>query len=61
MNDTAGMYVYVIKDDKAEKRYITAGKDNGSFEVLAGLQSGDKVIIEGLNLVSEGAKVRVVE
>ena len=60
MNDEKGRFVYVVNDDKAVKQYISTGKENGSFEVLSGINPGDKVIVEGLNLVSDGVKVSVV-
>jgi RND family efflux transporter MFP subunit len=61
MNDVNGRYVYLMNNDLAHKQYITTGQENGNFEVLTGLKPGDEVIVEGLNLVTDGVKVRVVE
>ncbi len=61
MHDAKGRYVYLLKENKAVKQYITTGQENGSFEVLSGLYKDDKVIVEGLNLVTDGVKVKVVE
>jgi len=61
LTDENGMYVYLANNDQAKKQYITTGKENGSFEVLEGIMSGDKILVEGLNLVSDGAKINVVE
>lgn len=61
MHDVNGRYVYLMNNETAQKQYITTGQENGNFEVLSGLSSGNKVIVEGLNLVSDGVKVRVVE
>ncbi|MCB0503555.1 MAG: efflux RND transporter periplasmic adaptor subunit, partial [Bacteroidetes bacterium] len=42
---SGGQYVFVVKDDKAEKRYIKIGRQNPLFyEVLDGLEAGEKVI-----------------
>lgn len=61
MNDENGRYVYVVNGDVAHKRMITTGKENGNFEILSGISAGDRVISEGLNLVYDGAKVKVVK
>jgi len=61
LNDEQGRFIYVLKDDTAVKNYITTGKENGNFEVLSGIYSGDNLIVEGLNLVSDGVKVRIVD
>ncbi|MDO9578306.1 MAG: efflux RND transporter periplasmic adaptor subunit [Candidatus Cloacimonadales bacterium] len=60
MNDEKGVFVYVVEGDIAAKRYIKVGHKNSNFEILEGLNSGDRVISEGLNLVYENAKVKVV-
>jgi membrane fusion protein, multidrug efflux system len=60
-NDEQGRFVYIMKDDTAVKQYISTGQENGQFEVLSGIEPGDNVIVEGLNLVTDGVKVKVVE
>lgn len=43
--DTAGKWVFVVKGDKAERRMIKLGRENPLYyEVLEGLNPGDKVI-----------------
>lgn len=59
--DENGRYVYKLVGDKAVKQYIETGNENGSFEVVSGLKSGDRIIIKSLNLVSNGAKVKIVK
>ncbi len=59
--DENGEYVFVVESDTAKKRYVETGKENGNFEIIAGLKTGERVIIEGLNLVSEDVKVKIVD
>jgi len=51
----------VNSDNKVEARIITTGRTvEQSWQVLSGLQAGDKVIVAGLQKVRPGAAVRVV-
>ncbi|MBN2016879.1 MAG: efflux RND transporter periplasmic adaptor subunit [Candidatus Cloacimonetes bacterium] len=60
--DENGYYVYILKDGQAVKRAITLGQQNGTeVEVLTGLKSGDKIITEGLNMIKDGVKVKVIQ
>jgi RND family efflux transporter MFP subunit len=60
--DKEGNYVFVFKDSKAEKRYITRGEENGLYlEVEKGLNPGDKLITKGSALLEEGQKVKVIQ
>jgi hypothetical protein len=34
--------------------------DNGNISIVAGLQENEEIVIGGLNLISEGEKVKVV-
>ena len=58
MKDENGKYVFVAKNGVAKKTYIKTGNENGSFEVLEGVNIGDKVVVSSLNLVSDNAKVK---
>jgi HlyD family secretion protein len=43
--DTSGKWIFVVKGDKAERRNIKLGRENPLYyEVLEGLQAGEKVI-----------------
>lgn len=54
--------VYVVRNDKAELRTVVLGADmNGMVEVRSGLQAGENIIRTGLNTISNGAAVRIVE
>jgi multidrug efflux system membrane fusion protein len=57
-----GPFVYVVKDDStAELRPVKLGQRQGDLVVVEqGLQSGDRVIINGQLGVMPGGKVRVV-
>ncbi|HPR17901.1 MAG TPA: efflux RND transporter periplasmic adaptor subunit [Candidatus Cloacimonadota bacterium] len=59
-SDEKGSFVFVVENNTAHKRYVQTGKENGNFEILSGLNNGDRVITEGLNLVYDGAKVKIV-
>lgn len=55
-------YVFVVgKDNKAERRKVTAERSYGAnWVVTAGLKNGDKVITQGLNGLKQGAATRPV-
>ncbi|MBC8385538.1 MAG: efflux transporter periplasmic adaptor subunit, partial [Candidatus Cloacimonetes bacterium] len=58
--DENGDFVFVVNSETAKKKYVTTGHENGNFEIISGLETGDRIITEGLNLVSDGVKVKVV-
>jgi RND family efflux transporter MFP subunit len=57
-----GTAVYVAEGGKARRRAVTLGGGDGvRVEVLNGLSPGDKVVVEGAALLSDGARVSQVE
>jgi multidrug efflux system membrane fusion protein len=56
-----GLFVFVITpDNKAEMRKVTVtGSDADKSAVTAGLQPGERVVVEGQHRVSPGARVKV--
>ncbi len=54
-----GMYVYVVdQNQKAEIRFVTTGDwYNNYWFITAGLQKGDRVIVEGVNKVHTGTPI----
>jgi len=55
-------YVWLANNGKAMKREIETGLDNRlSYEVVSGLAEGDQLITEGINLLTEGAKIKISE
>jgi RND family efflux transporter MFP subunit len=55
-------FVWVNQGDVAIKRPIQVGLDNSlEYEVVEGLNPGDVLITEGINMLTENAKLRVIE
>lgn len=63
MQDDEGYSVYIVKDNKAEKRAITIGITNNDFvEVISGLSTGETVVVSGKEYISkENNTVNIVE
>jgi hypothetical protein len=60
--EQGNVFVYVVQDDKAEKRKIQTGQRRvGSVQVLDGLQAGEMVVTEGTQKLRDGAAVRLVQ
>ncbi len=59
----SGDFVYLIKDDSTvAKRDVTIGAADGKHTVITtGLAAGDKVVIDGVDRLRDGAKVKVVD
>lgn len=62
-NGAKGTYVYIInKDNKAEIRMLKLGmSSNGQTEILEGLQGNERVVLEGIDRLSEGKEAQVVQ
>ena len=55
-----GHFVWVIKDNKAQYRPVTVGDQTGTNWVITqGLQSGEQVVIDGVQTLAAGADVEV--
>jgi membrane fusion protein, multidrug efflux system len=62
--DITGSYLYILEDKDgklfAKKVYVTTGMSfKDKTMVIAGLQPGQKIIVDGFNLVSDGSQVYV--
>jgi membrane fusion protein, multidrug efflux system len=59
----AGNFVYLLNDDSTvSKRDVVTGPGNGKVTVItSGLKAGDKVVIDGVDRLRDGAKVAVVD
>ena len=57
-----GFVVYVVEGGRARQRIVQIGlrTGDGTVEVVSGLQSGDIVVIEGSDRLSEGIAVEAV-
>lgn len=55
-------YVYVVTENNtAERREITTGKTVDNYiQILSGVQVGEKVVIEGMRVLSNGSPVKEV-
>ncbi len=62
MTDEKGAYVFLEKNGSAEKRYLTSGSDSGlDSEIKSGLMPGDKLIVQGMSLLDNGTKVKIIK
>ena len=58
---SAGTYVYIIEENKAQIRQVQLGAvDNGLVAVEAGLDPGTQVVLEGLDRLRPGRAVEVI-
>ena len=54
-------FVYIVKNNTAEKRNIKIGNRNfGKISVESGIQEGDLVISEGVSKVRNKSKVKII-
>lgn len=59
---TQGRMVYLVEGDRARRRTIELGQDQGLMVVAsAGLKSGDQVVVRGHRDLVDGALVQVTE
>ncbi len=58
---TPGSYVYLVKpDDTVAVQKVTTGPTNGNYTVITkGLQPGDTVVTDGVDRLSNGAKIAI--
>ena len=52
--------VFVIKEDRVERRAVRAGREDGDqVEVLSGLSAGERVVIEGPATLKDGDRIKI--
>lgn len=62
LSDREGSFVYLAEDNRAIKRYIALGENDGIlYEVTAGLAVGDPLIKQGANQVDANSLIRIVD
>ena len=63
LQDQLGNYVMVVNDDEvAEPKRVSLGKIVGDKHIVkSGVEKGDRVIVQGLQRVQSGAKVKATE
>ena len=55
-------FVYVIKNDIAEKKNVEIGKRNfGKVSIISGISEGDQVVSEGISKIRDKAKVKIIK
>ena len=55
-------FVFVVADGKAHRREVRiGGRSPGIVEILAGLNAGDRVVVEGTQKVRDGAPVNAID
>jgi membrane fusion protein (multidrug efflux system) len=55
-------FVFVVENDRAIRREVRIGRrEPGRVEILAGLEAGDRVVVEGTQKVRDGAAVRELQ
>lgn len=55
-----GNYVFVAKGDKAELRVVRIGREqSGAIVIEDGLTVGETIVVEGANLLKDGASIAV--
>jgi RND family efflux transporter MFP subunit len=53
-------YVFAVRDGKAERRAVSLGRKIGSdVEVIAGVNSGDELVVRGPENLQDGQKVEI--
>src|SRR6202007_1742111 len=59
----SGNFVYLLNDNATvSKRDVAIGPTDGKHTVItSGLKAGDKVVIDGVDRLRDGAKVKVVD
>ncbi len=59
-DDNGGKIVFLVKDDKTERRAVTLGGTRGSdTEVIAGVSIGDTVVVKGPENLRDGQSVAI--
>ena len=57
-SDGAAQVVFVARGDTVERRAVTTGlEDGGDVEVLAGVSAGERVVVEGPPVLTDGDRV----
>ena len=62
LKDGDKFFVYVVLDGKAQKRPVKKGQRQVlDVEILAGLNPGDELVVEGHTLLEPGSKVKIIK
>jgi membrane fusion protein (multidrug efflux system) len=62
MPEQSRQFLFVVEDGRAIRREVRIGRrEPGRVEIVAGLKSGERVVVEGTQKVREGAAVRELQ
>jgi len=58
-SDAGQSVVFVVREERAERRAVTTGPAEGEqIEIVSGLNAGERIVVEGVNGLTDGARVR---
>jgi HlyD family secretion protein len=58
-SDAGQSVVFVVREERAERRAVTTGPAEGEqVEIVSGLNAGERIVVEGVNGLADGARVR---
>lgn len=56
--ERGNVFVFVVKEGRAERRQVTIGRrEPGRVELLAGVEAGERVVVQGTQKVRDGSPV----
>jgi RND family efflux transporter MFP subunit len=57
--DNGQQIVFVVRDEHVERRAVSVGQAAGEeIEVISGLNSGDRIVVDGFDGLADGARVK---
>jgi RND family efflux transporter MFP subunit len=58
-SDAGQSVVFVVREERAERRAVTTGPAEGEqIEIVSGLNAGERIVVEGVNGLVDGARVK---
>ena len=62
VEEDGGTFVFIENDNTAEQRAVELGyQDDTAYEVLSGIEAGDRVVTAGQGNLKDGDKTRVID
>ena len=62
VEEDGGTFVFIANDNTAERRAVELGyQDDTAYEVLSGIEAGDRVVTAGQGNLKDGDKTRVID
>ena len=61
MSDNKGIYVFIVKDNIAIKKYVEIGEmKSGEIEIKRGLNKGEEVVVKGVSKIQDGQEIKIL-